>query len=155
MKTTDKKTRPNWRPFEEARVFVRILGLKNKTEWITWTKSDLCPKDIPVYPNSCYKTKGWTSWGDWLGTGRIANQNMIYRPFEESRLFVRGLGLKKYDDWKVWARSKECPIDIPAYPNSVYKDKGWTSWGDWLGTDYVANQERNLPSIQRSPRICT
>lgn len=142
MKTIEKKPRNNWRPFEEARDFAHGLGLKNKTEWITWAKNDACPKDIPIYPDSCYKTNGWISWGDWLGTGRIANQNMIYRPFEESRSFVRSLGLKKYDDWKVWAKSKECPDDIPAYPNSVYKNKGWVSWSDWLETGYIANQKR-------------
>lgn len=25
------------------------------------------------------------------------------------------------------------PNNIPANPSQVYKDKGWTSWGDWLG----------------------
>ena len=33
MKTT--KPKHNWRPFEEARTFVRELGLRNVTEWNT------------------------------------------------------------------------------------------------------------------------
>ncbi len=134
MKTTDKKPRPNWRPFEEARAFVRALGLKNVAEWNAWAKNDKRPDDIPAYPNAVYKNKGWLGVGDWLGTGRIASQNMIYRSFKESRAFVHILGLKNQSEWQVWAKSAARPHDIPRYPDGVYKQKGWVSWGDWLGT---------------------
>ena len=68
MKTTKKKPRRNWRPFEKTRAFVRTLGLKNQAEWNQWRKTDARPNDIPTSPNHAYKEKGWISWGDWLGT---------------------------------------------------------------------------------------
>lgn len=54
-------------PFEQAREFVRTLGLKSWTEWGEYRKSDKKPKNIPSAPDEIYKSEG-------LGTGRIADQ---------------------------------------------------------------------------------
>jgi len=123
-----------YRPFSEARVFVRGLGLQNQVAWRAWTKSGARPDDIPANAYEVYKEKGWVSWGDWLGTGRIAPQDMIFRPFEEARTFVRALELQNQVAWRAWAKSDARPDDIPADPEGVYKDEGWTTWSDWLGT---------------------
>jgi SAM-dependent methyltransferase len=63
--------------------------LKNGDEWRNWAKSDSKPDDIPRDPRRVYKGKGWLGMGDWLGTGTVANQNRIYLPFEEARIYVR------------------------------------------------------------------
>ena len=133
MKTTDKKPRPNWRPFEEARAFARNLQLRNYKEWQSWAKTDTRPADIPAYPDGVYKSKGWKNWGDWLGTNRIANRNKVYRSHFDARKFVHTLGLKNPKEWKIWAATNDRPNDIPAAPSSVYKDNGWSVWKDWLG----------------------
>ena len=62
-----------WRPFEEAREFVRSLGLKDIIEWTNYTIGNLpakgtLPEDIPSNPNQTHKNFGWISWEDWLGT---------------------------------------------------------------------------------------
>src|SRR5258706_2102031 len=132
MKTTEKKSRHSWRSFEEARKFVNGLGLKSGAEWFAFAKNNACPNDIPTNPRSVYRNKGWKDMGDWLGTGGIATQNMIYRPFEEAREYVVELGLNNREDWKKWARTNTRPVDIPKVPNVIYKDTGWVSWGDWL-----------------------
>ena len=142
MKTAEKKLRYDWRPFEDARVFVQSLCLQNLTDWRKWVKSNERLKDIPANPDSIYKDKGWKSWGDWLGTGYIANQNRVYCSFVEARAFARNLGLQNQADWREWIKGNEYPEDIPANPHSIYKNKGWKSWGDWLGTGYVANKYR-------------
>jgi len=131
-----------FRLFEEARAYVHSLGLNNLTEWNAWCKSESRPKDIPTNPNKIYKDKGWIDTGDWLGTGRIASQKIIYRPFEEARKYVRRLNLSSKEDWNSWAKSKSKPNDIPADPSNTYKNKGWKSWGDWLGTNRIAFQDR-------------
>jgi hypothetical protein len=64
MKTTEKKPRRNWRPFEEARSFVHSLGLKSKTEWDIWSKTTNKPADIPISPLLVYKNQGWIGWED-------------------------------------------------------------------------------------------
>ena len=66
-----KKT---FRPFEEARAFVRALGLKRQKEWISYAGSDKRPLDIPSAPHWFYAGKGWVGYGDWLGAGNLGNK---------------------------------------------------------------------------------
>ena len=122
-----------FRPFHEARAFVRSLRLKNSQDWKMWAQNKARPEDIPANPFEAYKNKGWVNLGDWLGTGQIATQNRVYRPFRKARAFVHSLGLKNSKDWSVWAKSDMRPEDIPAYPQGIYKGKGWLGFVDWLG----------------------
>jgi len=131
-----------WRSFVDARDFVHKLQLKNAKEWFTWTKSNVKPEDIPANPAGVYKDKGWISWGDWLGTGSIAAYNRVYQSFEEARTFAHQLQLKNKEEWFTWSKTDQRPEDIPVDPFGVYKDKGWISWGDWLGTGSVASFNR-------------
>jgi superfamily II DNA or RNA helicase len=140
----------NYRSFEEARAFVHQLQLKNRQEWAEWVKSEARPDDIPVSPNQVYKDTGWDGVGDWLGTGVIANKNRNYRSFEEARAFVHQLQLKNQKEWRDWAKSEMRPDDIPVIPESLYKNKGWSGWGDWLGTGVIANQNRNYRSFEEA-----
>ena len=122
-----------YRPFNKARAFVRSLGLKSSIEWFAYRKSNKKPADIPTNPNRVYAEAGWSSMGDWLGTGRIADQFREYRPFKKARAFVRRLGLKSSDEWRDYCKSGKKPEDIPAVPKQTYAEDGWTGWGDWLG----------------------
>jgi len=136
------KIRLSWRSFEEARALVHTLGLKSKKYWEEYCKSGKKPEDIPTNPAQAYKNYGWLSWGDWLGTGVIASQNMFYRPYMDARIFVHSIGLKSKNQWATFAKSNKKPDDIPANPAQTYKQCGWVSWGDWLGTGIVATQNR-------------
>ena len=60
-------------------------------------------------------------------------KSQIYHSFEDAREFVRGLNLKNDREWKQFCRSGNKPEDIPGSPHTVYKDKGWVNWPDWLG----------------------
>ena len=51
------------------------------------------PSDIPACPNMTYKRSGWPSWGDWLGTRRVAYRDRRLRQFEKARAFERSLRL--------------------------------------------------------------
>ena len=130
-----------WRSFEEARSFVWGLGLKSQREWREWSKSDERPSDIPSHPDQVYEEEGWLSWGDFLGYVAVE-----MRPFEEARDYARSLGLNSEKEWKEWSKSGLRPIDIPSHPYQVYKDKGWLSWGDFLGfnEEYVPGKWRTF-----------
>ena len=127
-----------FRSFGEAREFARSLNLKTVDEWKGYCKSGKKPDDIPATPFKVYKDEGWKGMGDWLGTGNIANWQREYRPFEKAREFARSLNLKTVDEWKGYCKSGKRPEDISTNPNQTYKDKGWISWVDWLGTNTVA-----------------
>jgi hypothetical protein len=124
-----------YRSYEEARAFVRSLGLAGQIAWKTWSKTSDRPPDIPVAAPVVYRDKGWVNWSDWLGT---RHRRGSWRSFEEARAFARTQGLTGQVAWKAWTRSGACPVDIPATPHGVYKNKGWAGWADWLGHDAKA-----------------
>ena len=74
---------------------------------------------------------------DWLGKD--------WMPFEETRDFVHKLELKSSTEWPAYSRGDmpekgTRPEDIPSSPDRVYKDKGWISWPDWLGTSKASDK---------------
>ena len=120
-----------FRPYIKAEKFVLSLGLKSRKEWDIYSKSGKKPADIPTGPERVYN-KEWKGFGDWLGTGTVANQNRKFRSFEEARMFAQSLGLKSKEDWAKYCSSGQKPADIPQKPYRTYK-KDWIWWGDWLG----------------------
>ena len=121
--------------------------MKSFTEWRDYTKSNETPSDIPFQPDRTYADSGWVSWGDWLGTGSVSNQQREYRPFPEARAFVQSLGLRSQREWKDYCKSHKRPDDIPSSPWKTYANSGWMSFGDWLGTNTVAPQLRRFRSF--------
>ena len=61
-----------------------------------------------------------------------------FRDFESARKFVRKLGLQSQREWYEYAKSGDKPDDIPSTPQTVYKNKGWKNWGDFLGTKNIS-----------------
>src|SRR5215208_5718629 len=101
--------RRDWRPFEEAREFTRGLDRKGQKEWKEWCKFGQRPPDIPSNPNLAYKDE-WRGWGNWLGTGhRWGAPPGGWRPMEEAREYVWGLGLKTWMEWSEWIKSDQRP----------------------------------------------
>ena len=118
----------------EARYFIQSLRLKGGSEWRKYSQGELRekglkPEDIPAAPWNVYKDRGWTTMGEWLGTGTIAPRLRQYRPFVEARDFARSLKLKDRKQWTKYCDGllrgySDLPNDIPAAPWATYKDKG-------------------------------
>ena len=141
-------SKKKFRDFKSAREFVISLKLKGVKEWEEYKKSGKKPDNIPASPEYIYKNKGWISYGDWLGTGNVATQEKQFRDFESSREFVRKLELKSAKEWTEFCRNNQLPSDISSRPDHVYKNKGWTNWGDFLGTRNVASQEKQFRDFE-------
>ncbi len=148
LKLWERVGRANWRPFQEAREWVRGLGLKNEKNWRIFSKSKDLPPDIPATPNSTYKNKGWSGMGDWLGTGRTFRGHC--RPFLKAREFARSLGLKNFMTWVTFCSNGNLPNDIPSAPQVAYRNSGWVSWGDWLGTGAISSAKRQYLSFENA-----
>ncbi len=119
--------------FEEAREYVRGLGLKSeKDDWRRITKEEWFPKNIPTAPWNVYDE--YISMPDWLGTKIGYMGNGKFLPFEEAREYVRGLNLKNQGEYSKWSNSKDRLYSIPGNPRKIYDGKGWMGYGDWLGT---------------------
>ena len=124
-----------FRSFKEAKVYARSLKLKNVSDWYKLSKKRILSKDIPLNAERVYKNKGWKGWGDFLGTGTIATKFRNFLPFKKARTYVRSLKLKSGKEFIKLARLEKLPKNIPFHPHRVYKNKGWTSFGDFLGKE--------------------
>ncbi len=140
-----------WRPYHEAKKFVHKLKLSDATEWKDYCKSGKKPKDIPVSPYNVYK-KECKGIGDWLGTGRIANQEKKYRSFVNAKKFVQSLNFEIRKEWIAYTKSGKKPEDIPTDPAQVYK-KEWTDWGDWLGTGRISTQKMDYLPFPEAVKV--
>ena len=140
-------------PFKKSRLFARKLKLKSSTEWKIFCKSGKKPVSIPSAPDQKYKGKGWISWGDWLGTGRIQSNKFKYRQFIDAKKFVHKLRLTGSREWRAYCKSGKKPDDIPSNPNNTYKGKGWISWGDWFGTDEISTQAKSMQYLSPSEAL--
>ena len=47
------------------------------------------PKDMPWSPQIIYKNKGWKTWGKFLGTGKIADNLIVYPAYEEAKYCIK------------------------------------------------------------------
>ena len=52
--------------------------------------------------------------------------------FDEARKITRKLGLRSAKEWRNYSKNN-LDLFIPATADRVYKEKGWISWGDFLG----------------------
>ena len=137
--------------FSKAREFVQNLGLSSQREWYAYCKSGNKPDDIPSTPQKTYKNKGWTTWGNFLGTETVAPQLKQFYPFNEAREFVQTLGIKSVSEWKEYCNSGEKPNNLPSTPQEVYKkQKTWKGWGDFLGTGNIQPQQRQYLSFKKA-----
>jgi len=160
LKLWSRLAKLSWRPFEEARAFVHGLHLRSSSEWKNYRNCQMpekpsLPNDIPHKPDFVYKDQGWVTMGDWLGTGTISPQLRKYRPFTRARAFVRRLRLRSNSEWRKFCKGKlpekgRLPDDIPAAPENTYKDQGWGTMGDWLGTGTIAPRLRKYRPFKQA-----
>jgi len=71
-----------------------------------------------------------------------------FREFNDARKFVHALKLKNADQWRKYSSSGKRPENIPSTPPVTYKNKGWVSWGDWLGTGAIAMKNKKYRSFE-------
>ena len=130
-----------FRPFKEAREFVKTLNLKGDMEWRKYCKSGNRPDDIPTNPVAIYEE--FAGLGDWLGTGNVNSATKQFRPFKEAREFVRSLNLKGFKKWQEYCKSGNKPDGIPKAPWGTYAEE-WIGLSDWLGTGRSATYNKQF-----------
>lgn len=139
-----------YEPFTDARAFTHSLKFENIVQWYKYCSGELitkieCPQTIPTFPHEVYRNYGWVSWRDWLGNSLKPNDN--YRTFEEAKTFAIALRLKSGTEWRKYCsgviiNKVHLPEDIPSRPDHYYK--AWISWGDFLGTETEAAQNKKF-----------
>jgi len=130
-------------------IVLKDIKDKNIKSYNDWQKKYVKSKNFPLgvarQPQITYKDKGWVSWGHWLGTFNISNKqkNSNFLPYSEARKYVENkVKLQSLCDWKKYAKSSDRPEFIPSFPSRTYKNRGWTSWADWLGVKNPTGGQR-------------
>ena len=145
----------DFRPFNEALVFARSLGLRGIKEWKEWSKTGVRPADIPGNPLIAYEHDGWQGWVHWLGAAAAeaatstncdglrdsASPSKGFLPFDEALVYARSLSLKGIKEWKEWSKTKMRPSNMPGNPHVTYKRGGWQGYGHWLRTQTVGTRK--------------
>jgi hypothetical protein len=129
-----KKINNVYYDYEECKKVILKKNIISKMDFFKKIKEII--KDdikIPYNPYMTYKSK-WEGWGEFLGTGRVSDNQKLYKSFEEAKLWARSLNLKMVKEWRQLNLS-ELPKDIPKKPEKTYKGKGWVDYYDWLGID--------------------
>ena len=92
------------------------------------------PSNIPISVANVYHNKGWISLGEFLGTGKVADNLKNYKSFTEAKKFVHKLKMKSIAEWRSFAKTKKKPLDIPFKVERTYSSE-WISWADFLGKE--------------------
>lgn len=129
------------RPFDEARRYVRSLGLPTTRAYWEWAKTGARPPDIPARPEVAYARQGWAGYGDWLGTRTTPGRARSFVTYEEARRVVREAGIRSSAEYHVWSRRGGRPSSLPANPWRTYSKHGWRGWREFLGTAPTAVED--------------
>lgn len=62
-------------------------------------------------------------------------------PFDEALLVARAevtkYNISNQKKWFQYCRAGLKPHNIPAHPSQTYRNKGWVSYGHWLGNNHT------------------
>jgi hypothetical protein len=136
--------------YEEAKNIVNPFNIISAKNWREFTKTeDFKTIKISVNPDRTYKDKGWISWGDFLSTGNVHTKDFV--SFEEAKKIVGPLNLKSQREWFDFTKTNDFKkLNLPVSPESVYKNDGWISSGDFLGTNFIATRNKKYPTYEDS-----
>lgn len=127
----------NYFTYEEAKIFIKnnLMHINSANLWRENAKSKLIPERIPNKPDRYYKKTGdWISWGDFLGTGVMAPNKIIFLDFKEAKKYIHKLKIKNNKEWRQYCNFGTKPKSIPFNPPVTYKND-WIDWYDWLGKE--------------------
>lgn len=136
------KTR-NYYDYYESREIVRKLKLASNSQFHSWLKSDERDMRVPTNPSQVYKDH-WIGIHDFLG----CQNRRVWCSFEEACKYAQSLQLGGKEDWYEYNRTGNRRMDVPANPNTVYKNEGWNGWGSFLGSGVVAKHKRQFLAFE-------
>lgn len=158
-----RKGYSKFKSYEEAKVFIHKLGLRNYADWKAYLAGQLKelplkPKDIPANPAGVYKGKGWIGIGDWLGTNAFPYAHQNYISYKEARSFVRELGLTSSVEWVQYCKGEldwldKKPKNIPANVVRKYEGIGWKGFKDFLGSNIHRKHIRSFMKYNEAKKL--
>jgi hypothetical protein len=131
--------------YKEHQKFARDNNLVTGIQYREFVKKNK-PVGIVRYANEYFKkTNEWPkgSWGEFLGTGRKAHNQMVFLSYKEHQKFARDNNITSGIQWgRVF--QKNHPPGIYSAPEKLFTRTGeWPkgSWGEFLGTGRIAPKD--------------
>lgn len=145
IKLWEGLSRFNWISYEEAKLLMQPLGLTRVKEFVSQFELGLIPAGIPKAPQSYYYGRGWKSWREFLGGGRIVRKGN-YWGFIAAKQFLKNKGITTSKEYTQKIKNDELSRFLPYRPEKYYS-KQWQGWGDFLNstqtrpTEYLSYSE--------------
>jgi len=126
-------------PYEKSKIEARKLRLKSARTWFKWWAT-YKPVTVPRNPQDFYVE--WEDWNTFLGNKNLTAQQKSKQhiSYKEAQKLIHQLKLKHKGEYRQWHAANK-PKHLPSHPEDRYKNKGWVSWKDWLGTSLIARLE--------------
>jgi predicted helicase len=102
---------------------------------------------------------------DYMDASDLASQLQIklweklsrfsWMPFEEAREIVRSLKIKSAKEYRFqyYEKRNVALKSLPSSPDKLYLESGWISWGDWLGTNFISNRDKEFLTFEEAREI--
>ncbi|MDO9231630.1 MAG: integrase repeat-containing protein [bacterium] len=132
--------------FNDAREKIKSLGINSRKDYREKYKFF---SGLPSHPDYAYKDAGWTDWTDFLNKEREKQKSEQLFSFDEARNKARELKFTSSQDYQDGYKKA---LGLPRNPNTVYKDKGWIDWGDFLGTGREMRTIKKILSFEEAQK---
>ena len=104
--------------------------------------------NIPKRPDFVFKNNGWVSWGNFFNTKNIkSNKHAI--SYNDLKKIAHKNKFDNIRNWYVYARTNNLPVN----PQLTYKNNGWISWDDFLGSTYTRVKNEIFYSYDECKKI--
>jgi hypothetical protein len=70
--------------------------------------------------------------------------------FKDARIYAQKFKFQSSTAWFNYFKKNTRPMNIPANPDGIYKNKGWKNWGDFLGNGAVSNSKKTFKSFNQA-----
>ena len=136
----------NYLSFDEAKKYIRENNIVTVQQYRDLYKAGKIDPDLPAAPEQFYKNEGYTTWGDFSGSGSYQSRKTL--SIEEFTEKVRELGIRTGKDFlNKLSLEDKIKYNLPSNPQKHYKIKKF-SWGKILGTGYEATFKRKYKSLK-------
>jgi hypothetical protein len=71
----------------------------------------------------------------------IKSRKKDFLSYNEAVEYLKSFKFKTKNDYLQWRKLNKIK-NLTAVPNIIYKDKGWISWGVYLGNNFIRPQEK-------------
>ena len=126
--------------YEDAKNYLKNnFNIKSKNDF--YKNIELLPNFIPKNPYEHYKCKNeWVSWGDFLSTNNIYDNDVNYLTYNESKKILKHFKLKNKKEFLEKNKDLRLTnISIPNKPERFYKKRGWEGYADFLSLNKKYN----------------